>query len=197
MAWGAIAASAAGSVLDYIGGRERNKAAEAASARQMEFQERMSNTAHQREVADLKAAGLNPILSAGGGGASSPVGSSYVPENVLEGAGSSALATVRLKEDIKAIRAATAKAEQDRQVGLADAELKKEQKREVSARAGIEEAGEFTARNKVAFEAENPKLFGGLDAVLGRLGMMGHSVGSLLGAGAAGKYLFGGRGDRK
>lgn len=53
---------------------DTNKAAAHEADINRQWQEEMSNTAHQREIEDLRAAGLNPILSAKYGGASTPTG---------------------------------------------------------------------------------------------------------------------------
>lgn len=55
--------------------REQMKFNAEQAALNRSWQENMSSTAHQREVKDLLAAGLNPILSSGGTGASTPTGS--------------------------------------------------------------------------------------------------------------------------
>ena len=65
--------SAISGLFGYKGAKKQNVASAQQAQQQMDFQERMSNTAVQRRMADLRAAGINPIL-AGSKEASSPGG---------------------------------------------------------------------------------------------------------------------------
>lgn len=88
-----MAAATIGSgMLSYLGGISANKANRKAAREQMQFQQRMSETAYRRAMHDMRAAGLNPILAYRQGGASSPSGASYTATNVGEAAATAAMA---------------------------------------------------------------------------------------------------------
>jgi len=111
--WEAAAGSLIGGAASYFGQQAANIANAREAQTNREFQERMSSTAHQREVQDLRAAGLNPILSAGGGGASTPSGAVPNIQSQTEGLATSAREIGRMKEERRLLKAQADKAEAD------------------------------------------------------------------------------------
>lgn len=118
-----LAAIAGSSILNYFGQKDTNQTNMQLGQDQMAFQERMSNTAYQRAVTDMQAAGLNPMLAYSQGGASSPVGSMPQVQNAVGAGISGAQQAVHMMQGINQVENIKA-----------DTELKKANALEVAGR---------------------------------------------------------------
>lgn len=119
---GEILGSAIGGAFGFMGQRSANRAMQANMQTNLAFQREVAQHGHQWAVADLKKAGLNPILSATQG-VSPATASGGVSQPQIQNEAASAGQLARLGAEIDNIRADTKVKEQAEKTGKSEEKL--------------------------------------------------------------------------
>lgn len=133
-----------GGVGSAIGGIFQNAANRNMAREQMRFQERMSSTAYQRAVVDMRKAGLNPMLAYMQGGASSPGGAALGMSEVIGPTVSSAREGLRQRQELRMVAQQIANVNAD--TSLKNAQIATEAERQLLMRA---QAGQAALQSRV------------------------------------------------
>lgn len=123
MAWAAVGAAALAAGASIYGGSSANSARSEQAERANAFSEYMYKHRYQMQMDDMRSAGLNPILSYKLGAPGGPSGQMAGVEDVISPAVNSALATKRLGEDIRLMRATADKTHAEASKARAEAFL--------------------------------------------------------------------------